>query len=57
VKINTARSEAICKAVKKNKFGSEIRFENNARCPDEDIGRNSVAACMIARKISDSMNG
>ena len=40
----TAKSEAKCKIVKKNKFGSEITFENNAKCPDEETGKNSVAA-------------
>lgn len=45
VKIRTAIKEARCKAVKKNRFsGKDKIFETNARCPEEETGRNSVAA-------------
>ena len=55
VNINTANSDAICKTVKKKRFGCEIKFETSDRCPSEDIGRNSVIACTIASIISFSI--
>jgi len=36
----------------KNKSGSEIILKISARCPEEDIGKNSVAACIKARNNS-----
>ncbi len=56
VKIRTAISEARCNAVKKKRSGSEIRFETSARWPELEIGRNSVAAWIIARSISVIMS-
>ncbi len=44
VKIRTAIKEARCNVVKKNKFGLEIKFETSDRWPEDDTGRNSVAA-------------
>ena len=55
VKTIMARTDERWRAVKKNISGSEIMFERSARCPDEDIGKNSVAACITARIISFSM--
>ena len=52
VKIKTAISEAKWSAVKKNKFGSEIKLEKSARWPEDETGKNSVAAWTIARNIS-----
>jgi hypothetical protein len=56
VKIITARRLERWRAVKKNRFGAEIKLETSARCPLDETGRNSVAACIIARRISVSMN-
>ena len=44
VKIRTAIKEAKCNVVKKNKSGLEIKLEIRDRWPEEDTGRNSVAA-------------
>lgn len=52
VNINIAKIDAICNIVIKNKLGSFIKLENKAKCPDEDTGRNSVIACIIAKIIS-----
>ena len=54
-KTTTASNDEKCKIVIKNKSGSDIKFWNKARCPDEEIGRNSVIAWMIANITSFDM--
>ena len=53
VKIITANNDARCKIVKKKiscvAFGRI--FDINAKCPEEEIGRNSVIDCIIAKII------
>lgn len=46
VKIKTARRDAKCSMAIRKRFswGRAINFEKSARCPLEEIGRNSVAA-------------
>jgi hypothetical protein len=44
VNIITAKREARCRKVMKNKFGSPIKLDTSARCPSEDTGKNSVKA-------------
>ena len=52
VKIKTASKEARCRVVIKKRLGFPMRFEIKARCPELEIGRNSVAAWIIAKRIS-----
>lgn len=44
VKIITANKDARCRNVIKNKLGDSRRLDKIARCPLEEIGRNSVIA-------------
>ena len=56
VKIITAKREAKCKKTKNNMSGFclNIIFAS-AKCPEEETGKNSVTACINARKISYSI--
>jgi len=49
--MRTARRDAKCRTVIKNKSGFPVKLEIRARCPEDEIGINSVIACTIARKI------
>ena len=44
VKINTANREATWRIVMRNRFGLSIKLLNNAKCPLDETGRNSVTA-------------
>ena len=39
----------------RKRFGSLIRLPSSAKCPLDEIGKNSVAAWIIARRISSAM--
>ena len=52
VKIKTANKEAKWRKVIKNIFGVPIIFETSAKCPSEEIGKNSVIDCIKANIIS-----
>ncbi len=48
MKINTASREARCNVVIRKRLGVSRMFARSARCPELEIGRNSVAAWIIA---------
>ena len=52
--VNTiiANTDARCKIVIRNKSGLSVIFENKAKCPELETGKNSVTACIIASIIS-----